>query len=160
MSSLERTNSENPLYRSIYNKLKPEDNVGSSKEGMERIMREKYAFLVWELYYTLNHQGDCDKFMLSKIYFPDHISFLMRKGSPLTPILNNIILDLTSSGHLTKLWLDLKLTSDECDNFETSSLEFLTLLTSFLVLAGGTVASLVMLGAEWLMSLRIKKRFT
>ncbi|XP_063600731.1 probable glutamate receptor [Penaeus indicus] len=152
-------NSKNPLYRSIYQKIKPEDTVTSTAEGMRRIFRERYAFLVWELYYTLNHQGGCDNYLLPQKYFTDHASFILTKGSPLTPIFNNVILDLGSSGLLSKFWLELKVTSNDCDDLETSSLEFLTLVTSFLVLCVGAVAALGFLGMEWILARRLWEKF-
>ncbi|XP_047487922.1 probable glutamate receptor [Penaeus chinensis] len=152
-------NSKNPLYQAIYQKLKPEDTVASTTDGMRRVFRERYAFLIWELYYDLNHQGGCDNYLLPQKYFTDHASFILTKGSPLTPIFNNVILDLASSGLLSKFWLEVKVTTNDCDDLETASLEFLTLVTSFLVLCVGAVAALGFLGAEWVLSRRPWEKF-
>ncbi|XP_069981126.1 glutamate receptor ionotropic, delta-1 [Penaeus vannamei] len=135
--------------------LKAEDTVDSTEEGMRRIYRERYAFLVWELFHTLNYQGDCESYLLPQKYFTDHASFVLAKGSPLTPLFNNVILDLSSSGLLSKFWLEVKVTTNDCDALETASLEFLTVVTSFLVLVVGAVVSFGLLGAEWLLSRRI-----
>ncbi|XP_037803579.1 glutamate receptor-like [Penaeus monodon] len=159
LTSFAFQNSKNRLYQSVYQKIKPEDTVSSTKDGMRRIFRERYAFLVWELYYTLNNQGGCDNYLLPQRYFTDHASFILTKGSPLTPIFNNVILDLGSSGLLSKFWLELKVTNNDCDDLETASLEFLTLVTSFLVLCVGAVASLGFLGVEWILSRRLWETF-
>nr|XP_027227006.1 uncharacterized protein LOC113818977 [Penaeus vannamei] len=147
--------STTPLYRSIYQSLKAEDTVGSTEEGMRRIYRERYAFLVWELFHTLNYQGDCESYLLPQKYFTDRASFVLAKGSPLAPLFNNVILDLGSSGLLSKFWLEVKVTTNDCGALETASLVFLTVVTSFLVLVVGAVVSFGLLGAEWLLSRRI-----
>nr|XP_027220826.1 probable glutamate receptor [Penaeus vannamei] len=88
-------------------------------------------------------------------YFTDRASFVLAKGSPLAPLFNNVILDLGSSGLLSKFWLEVKVTTNDCGALETASLEFLTVVTSFLVLVVGAVVSFGLLGAEWLLSRRI-----
>lgn len=64
--------------------------VTSYTEGMERVFGERYALMIWEVFYSLNYGQDCRAFVLPVSYFPIYTSFGLSKDSPLVPIMNKV----------------------------------------------------------------------
>ncbi|XP_037803358.1 probable glutamate receptor [Penaeus monodon] len=132
------------------------DLVIDYEEGMQRVYRDSYALLMWEVYYELNHGNDCGVFLLPAPYFPIHTSFAMRKASPLVPILNKIVLEILSSGLLRKWWLELNVKTNDCNQLETAPIEIQTVLTPFLLLGVSLLLAFVFLAAERWRSTRVR----
>lgn len=82
--------SKTPLYQKIWRSTKDEDLVTSYTEGMERVFSERYALMIWEVFYSLNYGQDCRAFVLPVSYFPIYTSFGLAKESPLVPIMNKV----------------------------------------------------------------------
>ncbi|XP_063600691.1 probable glutamate receptor [Penaeus indicus] len=80
--------SKTPLYQKLWQETKDEDLVTSYTEGMERVFSERYALMIWEVFYSLNYGQDCRAFVLPVSYFPIYTSFGLSKDSPLVPIMN------------------------------------------------------------------------
>ncbi|XP_069974834.1 glutamate receptor ionotropic, delta-1-like [Penaeus vannamei] len=127
--------------------MKDEDLVLSPEEGMERVLKGDYAFMEWEFYYNLNFGDECGAFLLPASYFPDYTSFALRKGSPLVPVMNALVMDMLSVGLIRKWWQELKADSD-CGNRETSAIELKTVLTPFLLLSVSILVSAGILAIE------------
>ncbi|XP_042873579.1 uncharacterized protein LOC122254125 [Penaeus japonicus] len=115
---------------------------------MERVYREKYALMIWDISYTMNFGHDCRAFMLPESYFPIHTSFALAKGSPFIPIMNKVVLDIISSGIMIKWWRELTVTQADCNALTTAPIELKTVLTPFLLLGLSIVASLGFLVVE------------
>lgn len=79
-----------PVYRAVGRSVKDDDLVPSYAAGMERVYREKYALMIWDISYTMNYGQDCRTFMLPESYLPIHTSFALAKDSPLTPVMNKV----------------------------------------------------------------------
>ncbi|XP_042876134.1 glutamate receptor-like [Penaeus japonicus] len=103
--SIDYTDSDTPLIMDVWQSMKGEDFVQSAAEGIERVLKGKYAFMEWEIFYTLNYGHICE-----------------------------IVLDLLSGGLLTKWWEELKVISNDCTALETAPIELKTVLTPFLLL--------------------------
>ncbi|XP_047488129.1 glutamate receptor ionotropic, kainate 1-like [Penaeus chinensis] len=132
------------------------DLVIDYEEGMQRVYKDSYALLMWEVYYELNHGNDCGVFLLPAPYFPIHTSFAMRKASPLVPILNKIVLEILSSGLLRKWWLELNVKTNDCNQLETAPIEIQTVVTPFLLLGVSLFMAFVFLAAERWRSTRVR----
>ncbi|XP_063600692.1 glutamate receptor ionotropic, kainate 5-like [Penaeus indicus] len=151
---LSRPDSQSPLYQSVWRRLKDEDLVASYTDGMERVLREKYALLISEVFYALNFGRHCKVFMLPAVYFPNYLSFALPKGSPLGPILNKVVLDILSAGLMRKWWLETYDSNTKCNLLETAPIELKTVLTPFLLLGLSILLALGVLAGELVASRR------
>ncbi|XP_070000318.1 probable glutamate receptor [Penaeus vannamei] len=134
-----------PVYRAVGRSVKDDDLVPSYAAGMERVYREKYALMIWDISYTMNYGQDCRTFMLPESYLPIHTSFALAKDSPLTPVMNKVVLDIKSSGIMTKWWKELTVKKKDCSALETAPIILKTVLTPFLLLVLAIVVSLFVL---------------
>ncbi|XP_042892008.1 probable glutamate receptor [Penaeus japonicus] len=140
--------SKTPLYQKIWRSTKDEDLVTSYTEGMERVFSERYALMIWEVFYSLNYGQDCRAFVLPVSYFPIYTSFGLAKESPLVPIMNKVVLDIRSAGLMRKWWLELSVDKSDCNALATAPIELKTVLTPFLLLLLSLVVSLSVLAVE------------
>ncbi|XP_042873441.1 probable glutamate receptor [Penaeus japonicus] len=137
------TDSKNPLHQSVWRRMKEDDLAITATQGMERVYEEKYALMLWGIYFQVNYAHDCRVFTLPKGYFPTYTSFAITKGSPLVPVLNKLVLDIISSGFLRKWWQELSNKGNDCNALETVPIELKTVLTPFLLLIFGIFVALV-----------------
>ncbi|XP_047488127.1 probable glutamate receptor [Penaeus chinensis] len=135
-------------------RLKDEDLVASYTVGMERVLREKYALLISEVFYALNFGRHCKVFMLPAVYFPNYLSFALPKDSPLVPILNKVVVDILSAGLMRKWWLETYDSNTKCNLLETAPIELKTVLTPFLLLGLSILLVLGVLAGELVVSRR------
>ncbi|XP_047487269.1 uncharacterized protein LOC125038075 [Penaeus chinensis] len=148
--------SETPLIKDVWQSMQPEDFVQSAAEGVERVLKGGYAFMEWEIFYTLNYGHVCEMYALPEPYFPERASFCLAQDSPLHPVFNGVVLDLLSGGILTKWWQELEVISADCSALETAPIELKTVLTPVLLLALGMLVGVGFLGIERLASRSMK----
>lgn len=89
-SFLLHKDSQSPLYQSVWRRMRDEDLAPSYTVGMERVLGEKYALLISEVFFMLNYGHDCRLFMLPAVYFPNYLTFALPKNSSLVPIFNKV----------------------------------------------------------------------
>ncbi|ROT69335.1 hypothetical protein C7M84_012468 [Penaeus vannamei] len=69
--------------------------MNSLDEGMQRVLREPYLHMGWGIPMRYGYGHDCRLFMLPTSYFHVQASFMMKKDSPLVPVLNKVFSELT-----------------------------------------------------------------
>nr|XP_027222851.1 glutamate receptor 1-like [Penaeus vannamei] len=89
--------------------------MNSLDEGMQRVLREPYLHMGWGIPMRYGYGHDCRLFMLPTSYFHVQASFMMKKDSPLVPVLNKVVMDIMSTGLLRKWWRDWSTEAKNCD---------------------------------------------
>ncbi|XP_063600728.1 uncharacterized protein LOC134776907 [Penaeus indicus] len=64
--------------------------MNSLDEGMQRVLREPYLHMGWGIPMRYGYGHDCRLFMLPTSYFHVQASFMLKKDSPLVPVLNKV----------------------------------------------------------------------
>lgn len=82
--------SKNPDHQEAWQRVREEDYVESREEGTDKVLREPYVFMDAGPYLNQRFGADCRYFILPSPNFPSMSAFAVKKGSPLTPILNNM----------------------------------------------------------------------
>ncbi|XP_053642597.2 probable glutamate receptor [Cherax quadricarinatus] len=123
--------------------------VESMDEGIERVLKEAYVFMEWEVTLFYKFGQDCRLYRLPTGYFPAQASFALKKGSPLVPVFNNLLMELLSAGIVKKA--EEQYTPHniiDCNQLQTEPIQLKTLFTVFLMLGGTLVISFLILAGE------------
>lgn len=59
-------------------------------EGIQRVLSERYLYMGYGLSMRYSYGHDCRIYTLPSTYFQTQVSFMMKKNSPLIPILNKM----------------------------------------------------------------------
>ncbi|XP_071523389.1 probable glutamate receptor [Panulirus ornatus] len=149
--------SQSSEHQQIWQSLTPKDLVLSREEGMKRVMTHPFVFLVAENYLNNKYGKDCRYLILPKPYFPSMSAFAIRKGSPLIPVLNKIILRMKTTGLMMKWHKEWMPTPVECNDIEFSPVELRIVVTPFILLGTGMAIALFFLAAENISSNKKRK---
>ncbi|XP_042217663.1 probable glutamate receptor [Homarus americanus] len=152
-SSLTEYFKESPalVYQNTYQSIVAdnfETMVESLDDGMKRVISESFVFMEWDVPILYNYGHDCRLFMLPSSYFPTQASFIIRKGSPLVPVLNRLLMEMQSAGILRKWQEKWTPQVTTCQQLHTDPMELKSLFTVFLLLAGGMILSVLILIGE------------
>ncbi|XP_042876130.1 probable glutamate receptor [Penaeus japonicus] len=143
--------SVSPTYRKVWTKVE-ETNMEpltlSMDEAFSKVLEEPYLFISSEVAILYTFGQDCRVYILPTSYFPVQQSFALKKGSPLIPILNKVILDIWSTGMIDKWKTKWSPATSDCNILETKPIVLKTLLTIFLVLASAMAISVVFMLVE------------
>ncbi|XP_063600736.1 probable glutamate receptor [Penaeus indicus] len=143
--------SVSPAYRRVWEKAE-EGAMGaltlSMEEAAARVLEEPYLFISSEVAILYTFGQDCQVYILPTSYFPVQQSFALRKGSPLVPVLNKVILDIWSTGMINKWKTKWSPATSDCNILETKPIILKTLLTVFLVLGSVAVNAVAVLLVE------------
>lgn len=140
-----------PAYRKIWDKVAANDMealILTMEEAEARVLSKPYLMIASEISILHTFGQDCRIYILPNSFFPKQRSFVLRKGSPLIPILNKVMLDMWSTGLINKWWTKWAPAVKDCEQLETKAVEFKTLLTILIVLSVSLALSLVFLLAE------------
>ncbi|XP_050720035.1 probable glutamate receptor isoform X2 [Eriocheir sinensis] len=140
--------SSNPDHQEAWQKVREEDFVESREEGTDRVLHEPYVYLDAGPYLNQRFGADCRYFILPSPNFPSMSAFAVKKGSPLIPILNSIILKMKSTGLMAKWHSEWAPRPADCSDFEFVPVEASVVATAFLLLSSGAALSIVCLAWE------------
>nr|XP_027236447.1 glutamate receptor ionotropic, delta-2-like [Penaeus vannamei] len=152
--------SQDPVLQKVWSDIvlqDPTNLVPSANEGIRRILKERFAFLMDLEYFAYHRGSDCRLFPL-----PDHIftygaGMAVRKGSPLRLVFNDQVLQQQVTG-ITDRNRKRHLPSPPlCAPDGPEALGLGTLLTSFLLLAAASVVALLVLFLEVVYSRHFKR---
>lgn len=82
-----------PAYRKIWDKVAANDMealILTMEEAEARVLSKPYLMIASEISILHTFGQDCRIYILPNSFFPKQRSFVLRKGSPLIPILNKV----------------------------------------------------------------------
>ncbi|XP_063880766.1 probable glutamate receptor isoform X2 [Scylla paramamosain] len=112
--------SSDQYHQAAYSKLMARDSlmVGTSAEGVSKTLQEKYVYMDTDLFIYSNI--DCRHYVLPGSEFRAFTSIAFKKGSPLVPILNSILLKMKGGGLIKKIQMSWVPRPEKCDQNTTS----------------------------------------
>ncbi|XP_068245224.1 glutamate receptor ionotropic, kainate 2-like [Palaemon carinicauda] len=144
-------NARSGLYHDVWNKLTSgdtEDLPTSNEEGINKVIRGNYVFMMEENIYRARFYTVCDVMVIPGKYFLQGTGFAFRKGSPLLEVFNAQLLKMHTGGILNRLWERWQPPSALCTSEGVISLGLVHIFTAFLVLQLGIALALVFLPCE------------
>ncbi|XP_069974852.1 probable glutamate receptor [Penaeus vannamei] len=126
--------------------------MNSLDEGMQRVLKEPYLHMGWGIPMRYGYGHDCRLFMLPTSYFHVQASFMMKKDSPLVPVLNKVVMDIMSTGLLRKWWRDWSTEAKNCDLLQNAPVGMKAVFGPFFMLAVALASSVLVFVGEVLRS--------
>ncbi|XP_069976463.1 glutamate receptor ionotropic, delta-2 [Penaeus vannamei] len=152
--------SQDPVLQKVWSDIvlqDPTNLVPSANEGIRRILKERFAFLMDLEYFAYHRGSDCRLFPLADHIFTYGAGMAVRKGSPLRLVFNDQVLQQQVTG-ITDRNRKRHLPSPPlCAPDGPEALGLGTLLTSFLLLAAASVVALLVLLLEVVYSRHFKR---
>ncbi len=117
-------NSNESLYKIMYRKMqrfKPSVMTSTNEEGISRVRREKYAFVIPSTIGDyISRRKPCDLLTVDSFLMDRSFGLAVRKKSPILDELNRGIAQLHDSGFLDRLYFKWWIAKGECSDIKSS----------------------------------------
>ncbi|XP_047737820.1 glutamate receptor 2 [Hyalella azteca] len=138
------------LLRGLWREMISKDprNLASEKANVERSLHDRKHISIMDYDYYMNNLADCHLAVLPEMVIMSSTSFPLRRQHPANQIINYVLLKMSESGVLRKLFKKWQKAAESCESEQLFALGLAETYTAFVLLAVGIVIAFVVLVVE------------
>ncbi|XP_063885525.1 probable glutamate receptor [Scylla paramamosain] len=152
--------SKHPNLQRVWSRLTapyPDNLVGTIDEGIKKVVKEKFVFLIEKHYYVYNLKENCQLYQLPETIFRSSAAMALQKDSPLLLLFNHEIFSQHVAGLVDRSRTHFEPVHPLCILDSTGPINIRTMSTAFLVLAVVLPFALLILLLEIYLHRHLKK---
>ncbi|KAK8384515.1 hypothetical protein O3P69_014233 [Scylla paramamosain] len=160
LTSRAHPTSKHPNLQRVWSRLTapyPDNLVGTIDEGIKKVMKEKFVFLIEKHYYVYNLKENCQLYQLPETIFRSSAAMALQKDSPLLLLFNHEIFSQHVAGLVDRSRTHFEPVHPLCILDSTGPINIRTMSTAFLVLAVVLPFALLILLLEIYLHRHLKK---
>ncbi|XP_071528758.1 glutamate receptor ionotropic, delta-2-like isoform X2 [Panulirus ornatus] len=155
--------SQDPMLQEVWSKIvvkDPANLVPTSEEGLQKVLEEKFVFLMEKNYYQFHMGGDCTTTTLREKVFTFGAGIAVQKDSPLRLVFSHHTLVQHVSGIMDRSRRRHQPAMPSCSTQVVEALGLPPLVTVFIVLVVAIPLAILFLLLEWVVSKAMQRHST